>query len=65
MLYVRLSATNAFNKALDKLIGVCQSRTSFGMQWSGIQPVMQFQAQISVGSVGCVGILENFSGEIL
>jgi hypothetical protein len=42
MLYVRLSATNAFNKALDKLIGVCQSRTSFGMQWSGIQPVMQF-----------------------
>ena len=42
MLYVRLSATNAFKKALDKLIGVYQSRTSSGMQWSGTQPVMQF-----------------------
>ena len=30
------------------------------MQWSGIQPVVQFYAQISIGSVGCVGILGNF-----
>jgi len=30
------------------------------MQWHGIQPVMQFKANISVGSVVCVGILENF-----
>ena len=37
-----ISATNAFKKALDKLTGVYQSRTSSGMQWSGIQPVMQF-----------------------
>ena len=35
-------STNAFKKALDKLTGVYQSRTSSGMQWSGIQPVMQF-----------------------
>ena len=35
-------STNAFKKALDKLTGVYQSRTSSGMQWSGIQPVIQF-----------------------
>ena len=35
-------STNAFKKALDKLTGVYQSRTSSGMQWQGIQPVMQF-----------------------
>ena len=35
-------STNAFKRALDKLTGVYQSRTSSGMQWSGIQPVMQF-----------------------
>ena len=34
--------TTAFKKALDKLTGVYQSRTSSGMQWQGIQPVMQF-----------------------
>ena len=31
-----------FKKALDKLANVYQSRTSSGMQWHGIQPVMQF-----------------------
>ena len=35
-------STNAFKKALDKLTGVYQSRTSSGMQWQGIKPVMQF-----------------------
>ena len=35
-------STNAFKKALDKLANVYQSRTSSGMQWHGIQPVMQF-----------------------
>tara|TARA_B110000003_G_scaffold247967_1_gene259375 strand:- start:392 stop:2545 length:2154 start_codon:yes stop_codon:yes gene_type:complete len=35
-------STNAFKKALDKLTGVYQSRTSSGMQWSGIKPVLQF-----------------------
>ena len=35
-------STNAFKKSLDKLTGVYQSRTSSGMQWSGIKPVMQF-----------------------
>ena len=35
-------STNAFKKALDKLTGVYQSRTSSGMQWHGIQPIMQF-----------------------
>jgi putative DNA primase/helicase len=35
-------STTAFKKALDKLTGVYQSRTSGGMQWQGIQPVMQF-----------------------
>ena len=35
-------STNAFKKALDKLANVYQSRTSSGMQWHGIHPVMQF-----------------------
>ena len=35
-------STNAFKKALDKLANLYQSRTSSGMQWHGIQPVMQF-----------------------
>lgn len=35
-------STNGFKKALDKLSGVYQSRTSSGMQWQGIQPVLQF-----------------------
>jgi putative DNA primase/helicase len=35
-------SNNAFKKALNKLINVHQSRTSSGMQWHGIQPVMQF-----------------------
>ena len=35
-------STNAFKKALDKLANVYQSRTSSGMQWHGIQPVLQF-----------------------
>ena len=35
-------STNAFKKALDKLTNVHQSRTSSGMQWHGIQPVLQF-----------------------
>ena len=33
-------STTAFNKALDKLTGVYQSRTASGMQWHGIQPVI-------------------------
>ena len=53
-------STNAFKKALDKLANVYQSRTSSGMQWQGIQPVLQFKANISVVSVGSVGVLENF-----
>ena len=35
-------STAAFKKALDKLTGVYQSRTSSGMQWQGIKPVTQF-----------------------
>ena len=35
-------STNAFKKALDKLANVYQSRTSSGMQWHSIQPVLQF-----------------------
>ena len=35
-------STNAFKKALDKLTGVYQSRTSSGMQRQGIKPVLQF-----------------------
>ncbi len=35
-------STNAFKKALDKITNVYQSRTSSGMQWHGIQPVLQF-----------------------
>ena len=35
-------STNAFKKALDKLTNVYQSRTASGMQWHGIQPVLQF-----------------------
>ena len=35
-------STNGFKKALDELTGGYQSRTSSGMQWQGIKPVMQF-----------------------
>ena len=35
-------STNAFKKALEKLTNVYQHRSSSGMQWHGIQPVMQF-----------------------
>ena len=35
-------STNTFKKTLDKLTNVYQSRTSSGMQWSGIKPVLQF-----------------------
>ena len=35
-------STNAFKKALDKITNVYQSRTSSGMQWHGIQLIMQF-----------------------
>ena len=35
-------STNAFKKALDKLTGVYQSRTSSGMQWQGIKPVLHY-----------------------
>ena len=34
-------STNAFKKALDKLVNVYQSRTSSRMQWHGIEPLMQ------------------------
>ena len=33
-------STNAFKKALEKLPNVYQHRTSSGMQWHGIQPVI-------------------------
>ena len=33
-------STNAFKKALDKLTNVYQSRSSSGIQWHGIQPVI-------------------------
>ena len=35
------------------------------MQWHGIQPVIHLLTLTNVDSVGNVGILENFSGEIL
>ena len=35
------------------------------MQWQGIQPVIHLLTLTNVDSVGNVGILENFSGEIL
>ena len=31
----------SFKKALDKLVNVYQSRSSSGMQWHGIEPLMQ------------------------
>ena len=34
-------SNSAFNKTLDKLANVYQSRTSSGMQWHGIQPLMR------------------------
>ena len=33
-------STNAFKKAMEKLPNVYQHRTSSGMQWQGIQPVI-------------------------
>ena len=33
-------STNAFKKALEKLPNAYQHRTSSGMQWHGIQPVI-------------------------
>ena len=33
---------SAFKKALDKLVNVYQSRSSSGMQWHGIEPLMRF-----------------------
>ena len=33
-------STNAFKKVFDKLPNVYQHRTSSGMQWHGIQPVI-------------------------
>ena len=33
-------STNAFKKALEKLTNVYQHRSSSGMQWHGIQPVI-------------------------
>ena len=58
-------SNSAFKKALDKLVNVYQSCSSSGMQWHGIEPLMQGQANISVVSVGSVGILENFLQNIL
>ena len=34
-------SNGAFKKALDKLVNVYQSRSSSGMQWHGIEPLMQ------------------------
>jgi len=34
-------STNAFKEVLDKLTGVYQSRTSSGMQWLGIRPLVR------------------------
>ena len=36
----KTQSTNAFKKALDKLPNVYQHRSSSGMQWHGIQPVI-------------------------
>ena len=33
-------SNSAFKKAVDKLVNVYQSRSSSGMQWHGIQPVI-------------------------
>ena len=57
MLGRKPQANSAFKKALGKLVNVYQSRTSSGMQWHGIAPLMQVQANICVGSAG---IFENF-----
>ena len=60
-------STNAFKKALDKLTG-CLPDTVLPAECSGsgIKPVSTVsKPQTSVGSVGSVGILENFSGGIL
>ena len=53
-------STNAFKKALDKLVNVYQSRTSSGMQWHGIESLIHLWSSANVGSVGNEGILENF-----
>ena len=34
-------SNSAFKKALDKLVNVYQSRSSSGMQWHGIEPLMR------------------------
>ena len=34
-------SNNAFKKALDQLVNVYQLRSSSGMQWHGIEPLMQ------------------------
>ena len=47
-------------KKFQALVNVYQSRSSSGMQWHGIEPLMQVWGNISVVSVVCVGILENF-----
>ena len=50
---------------MEKLPNVYQHCSSSGMQWHGIQPVIHLLTLTNVDSVGNVGILENFSGEIL
>ena len=52
-------STIAFRKVLDKLVNVYQDRTSSGMQWHYIQPVIQLTFA-NVGIVGNVGILKTF-----
>ena len=47
----------ALNKALDKLVNVCQPRSFGGMQRHGIVPLIQGWSNNSVVKVG---ILENF-----
>ena len=39
--YGKPQSNSAFKKALDKLVNVYQSRSSSGMQWHGIEPLMQ------------------------
>ena len=34
-------SNSAFKKVLDQLVNVYQSRSSSGMQWHGIEPLMQ------------------------
>ena len=55
----------SFKKAFDKLVNVYQPRSSSGMQWHGIESLMQVLASNIVVSVVVVVILKNFLQNIL